>query len=397
MTWCSACSKAGERRRPRPSPPISAPFETIEAVDPYTVRIVLQENVPSLLGIVTNYARRLHRLAAARWSSAATTSTARRSAPAPSRSERVTPNQSAGARRARQLFPRRAEDREDQLPLHPVRRLARPRLPERRARPELRPRRPDLGQPHAAGAGHHRRRVRAGRAGDPQPQHHQPPFNDIRVRQAIAYAVNRPELVRWRGAGRQPRGRRAVVPRGYLGFTADHGAAAARCREGAGAADGGRLSRTASRSRVIHTQLPEMLTAMQVVQAQLRRAGITLDLQVVEHATFHQQIRQDLSPIVYYSAARFPVADVYLTQFFHSRSIVGTPTAVTNFSPLQRGATRRSTRRAVEHRHGEQLRALGGGAEEAGGEGLRRAGVRDAAGLRAARHPRLRLRAEGLA
>jgi len=33
-----------------------------------------------------------------------------------------------------------------------------------------------------------------------------------------------------------------------------------------------------------------------------------------------------------YSAARLPVADVYLTQFFHSRSIVGTPTGVTNFS-----------------------------------------------------------------
>src|SRR3954463_5164595 len=30
-------------------------FESIEAVDPYTVRIVLRENVPSLLGILTNY------------------------------------------------------------------------------------------------------------------------------------------------------------------------------------------------------------------------------------------------------------------------------------------------------------------------------------------------------
>ena len=75
-----------------------------------------------------------------------------------------------------------------------------------------------------------------------------------------------------------------------------------------------------------------MLTAAQVFQAQLKRAGINLDMQVVEHATYHQQIRQNLSPIVYYSAARFPVADVYLTQFFDSRSIVGTPTAVTNFS-----------------------------------------------------------------
>jgi peptide/nickel transport system substrate-binding protein len=75
-----------------------------------------------------------------------------------------------------------------------------------------------------------------------------------------------------------------------------------------------------------------MLSAMQVVQQQLRRVGINLDLQVVEHATFHQQIRQDLSPVVYYAAARFPVADIYLTQFFHGRSIVKTPTAVTNFS-----------------------------------------------------------------
>ena len=36
--------------------------------------------------------------------------------------------------------------------------------------------------------------------------------------------------------------------------------------------------------------------------------------------------------MVHFQAARFPVADVYLSQFFHSRSIVGTPTGVTNFS-----------------------------------------------------------------
>ena len=44
------------------------------------------------------------------------------------------------------------------------------------------------------------------------------------------------------------------------------------------------------------------------------------------------QIRKDLSAMVLYGAARFPIADTYLTQFYHSRSIVGTPTAVTNFS-----------------------------------------------------------------
>ena len=156
------------------------------------------------------------------------------------------------------------------------------------------------------------------------------PFDDIRVRQAFAYAINRPELARWRGSA-VSREAQSVVPRGYLGFTADNGLPAnnvAKAKEllaQAGYPNGITV-------KMIQSQLPEMLTAAQVIQAEMKRAGINLELQVVEHATFHQQIRQDLSPIVYYSAARFPIADVTLTQFFHSRSIVKTPTAVTNFS-----------------------------------------------------------------
>ena len=156
------------------------------------------------------------------------------------------------------------------------------------------------------------------------------PFDDIRVRRAVAMAVNRAELVRWRGPD-VSREAQSVVPRGYLGFTADNGLLGPNIPEAkkllaeAGYPNGITV-------KVIQSQLPEMLTAMQVFQAQLKKAGINLDLQIVEHATFHAQIRQDLSPITYYSAARFPIADVTLTQFFSSRSIVKTPTAVTNFS-----------------------------------------------------------------
>ncbi len=156
------------------------------------------------------------------------------------------------------------------------------------------------------------------------------PLDDIRVRQAIAYAVDRSELVQWRGKDVSREGQ-SVVPRGYLGFTADNGllphdlAKAKELLKQAGYPDGVTI-------KMVQSQLPEMFTAAQVFQAQLKKAGIILDMQVVEHATYHQMIRQDLSPIVYYSAARFPVADVYLTQFFSSRSIVKTPTAVTNFS-----------------------------------------------------------------
>ena len=84
--------------------------------------------------------------------------------------------------------------------------------------------------------------------------------------------------------------------------------------------------------KTIHTTLPGMLATIEAVQALLKKSNINLEITPVEHATFHQQIRQDLSQLVHYSAARFPVADVYLTQFFHSKSIVGTDGAIANFS-----------------------------------------------------------------
>ena len=156
------------------------------------------------------------------------------------------------------------------------------------------------------------------------------PLDDIRVRQAIATAVNRPELVRFRGEAIARAGQ-SVVPIGYLGMTSDlpliandPARARALLRE-AGYPNG-------LTTKSIVTNLSNGLTLMQVVQGQLARGGITLEMEVVEHAAYHARIRQDLSPVVYYSAARFPTADIYLQQFFHSSAIVGRPTAVTNFS-----------------------------------------------------------------
>jgi peptide/nickel transport system substrate-binding protein len=55
-------------------------------------------------------------------------------------------------------------------------------------------------------------------------------------------------------------------------------------------------------------------------------------MDVVEHATYHARIRQDLSQMIFYGAARYPVADSYLTQFYHSRSAPGRPTMSLNFA-----------------------------------------------------------------
>jgi len=122
-----------------------------------------------------------------------------------------------------------------------------------------------------------------------------------------------------------------VVPHDYLGTDENaplypyDPAKAKQLLADAGYANGLKIS-------IIQTALPTMLNTMQIVQAELKKVGIDMELNVVDHPTFHAQIRKDLSPMVMYSAARLPVADVYLTQFFHSRSTVGTPTAVTNFS-----------------------------------------------------------------
>jgi peptide/nickel transport system substrate-binding protein len=70
----------------------------------------------------------------------------------------------------------------------------------------------------------------------------------------------------------------------------------------------------------------------EVLQAELAEIGITLNLTVVDHATMHEQIRDDVNPIVIYVAIR-PNADVYLTNFFHSDSIVVEgESPITNFS-----------------------------------------------------------------
>ena len=71
---------------------------------------------------------------------------------------------------------------------------------------------------------------------------------------------------------------------------------------------------------------------MEVIQAQLAKVGIKLEMQIVDHPTYQSQIRKDASALVFYGAARFPIADTYLSEFFHSRAIVGTPTAASNFS-----------------------------------------------------------------
>lgn len=156
------------------------------------------------------------------------------------------------------------------------------------------------------------------------------PFDDIRVRQAVAHAINRAELVAFAGdlVARQ---NESPVPDGYIGhepnidFLPYDPERARKLLAEAGYPDGVTVP-------VAITERQSLFGPMQVIQAQLAKVGIHLKLDVMEHSSWHAAIRDDVSPLVLYGAARFPVADSYLTQFFHSDSIVKTPSAVTNFS-----------------------------------------------------------------
>lgn len=156
------------------------------------------------------------------------------------------------------------------------------------------------------------------------------PLDDKRVREAVARAVDVPQLIKFVGADVTKPGR-SVVPPGYLGesdsgakYPHDIAKAKALLAE-AGFPQGITIKATVSSN---NAQQP----VMEVVQGQLKRAGINLVMDVVDHTTYHAQIRKDVSALVFYGAARFPVADSYLTEFYHSASEIGAPKQVTNFS-----------------------------------------------------------------
>jgi peptide/nickel transport system substrate-binding protein len=83
--------------------------------------------------------------------------------------------------------------------------------------------------------------------------------------------------------------------------------------------------------KAIVSELAGFRAPMTLLQEQWRRLNINLELQIVDHASFHRLIRQDKSEIIVYTFTRAPLADVVLSEFYHSNSIVGKPTAITNF------------------------------------------------------------------
>ena len=152
------------------------------------------------------------------------------------------------------------------------------------------------------------------------------PLNDLRVRRAIAYALDRDKFL----ASFPPAtvgNVYAPIPQKFLpgglspqevkSLGLDYPTDLVKSRAllaAAGYPEGFSL-------KLIATKLSHVRKNYEMLQSQLGRVGIRISLEVYDHSQMHRLIRQDLSPIVIYEAWR-PNTDAFLSRFFHSDSIV---------------------------------------------------------------------------
>ncbi len=152
------------------------------------------------------------------------------------------------------------------------------------------------------------------------------PLDDIRVRKAIAYGLSRKAFLdtsipKLAGPVYAP------VPNQFLPgglsqkdavlFKLDYDQDIEKARRllaQAGYPDGFTLDLVSSEKRVYTAYYA-------VLKQQLAKINIHCNIKTVSHREMHSQIRKSPKPLVIYPAWR-PNADVYLTRFFHSDSIV---------------------------------------------------------------------------
>jgi peptide/nickel transport system substrate-binding protein len=147
-----------------------------------------------------------------------------------------------------------------------------------------------------------------------------PPFDDIRVRKAFMHAIDRKAIKETMYPGELARVASSCIPPGYFGHVPmtfpEHNVELARKL----LAEAGHPNGLTNKNYFISKSFfyPKVLT---IAQEQLRKAGINVEIQIVEHATYHENIRKNLNPFVLYGGTRITDADPWLSLFFDSTQI----------------------------------------------------------------------------
>ena len=144
------------------------------------------------------------------------------------------------------------------------------------------------------------------------------PLNDLRVRQAIAYAINRNDIVRFIGQDiAEPL--YSVIPAQFVGgldpvpakLKYDHDPARAKkLLVEAGLPNGFSID------PVFISERPQFRRPMEIIQNQLAQVGIKINLSVVAHPAWHSKNDEGSNPLVLRAATRFPTANFILEEFF---------------------------------------------------------------------------------
>jgi peptide/nickel transport system substrate-binding protein len=147
-----------------------------------------------------------------------------------------------------------------------------------------------------------------------------PPFDDIRVRKAFMHAIDRKAIKETMYPGGLARLASSCVPPGYFGhipmqFPEYNPELAKKLLAEAGHPNGFTVKPYFISKSFFY---PKVLT---LAQEQLKKVGINVEIQVVEHATFHENIRKNLNPFVLYGGTRITDADPWLSLFFDSKEI----------------------------------------------------------------------------
>lgn len=155
------------------------------------------------------------------------------------------------------------------------------------------------------------------------------PLNDIRVRQAIAHAIDAESYVTSMTAGgKVPNG---PVPSDIVGAV-DVGKyefnieKAKQLLKEAGYPDGFKLPPQ------YVSEGPHILNPMVYIQDQLKKIGIEMPLEQVEHTTYQDNMRKDMNSIAYVVFNRIPHVSWWLKDVYYGPSTVGTPTGVINYT-----------------------------------------------------------------
>jgi peptide/nickel transport system substrate-binding protein len=146
------------------------------------------------------------------------------------------------------------------------------------------------------------------------------PFDDLRVRLAFMHAIDREAIKETLYPGDLARLSPSPVPPGYFGhipveIPRHDPERAKRLLAEAGYPNGFTVKNYFVTKSFFY---PKVMT---LAQEQLRKVGINVELQLVEHATYHENIRKNLNPFVLYGGTRITDADVWLSLFWHSNEI----------------------------------------------------------------------------